>query len=105
MGLFSLFAGGGMTENVADARKIGALIVDVREADEYRRGHIEGALNVPLSDLASIRKIAPDKQTPLRLYCASGARSTRAVGQMKAMGYADVSNMGGIMGYRGPLER
>ncbi|MDD7369349.1 MAG: rhodanese-like domain-containing protein [Berryella intestinalis] len=105
MGLFSFFTGGNITESAADARDRGALIVDVRETDEYRRGHIEGARSVPLSDLASIRRIAPDDQAPLYLYCASGARSARAASQLRSMGYADVTNMGGIMGYRGPLVR
>lgn len=79
----------------------GALLLDVREADEFRSGHIPGAVNQPLS---TIRRIALPKDAPLFLYCLRGTRSRRAAGILKEMGYQGKS-IGGISGYKGPIER
>lgn len=78
----------------------GALLLDVREPDEYASGHIPGSLNYPLSTLQSS---LPEKGHPLFVYCHSGARSARAASWLKARGY-DVENIGGITEYHGPLE-
>jgi NADPH-dependent 2,4-dienoyl-CoA reductase/sulfur reductase-like enzyme/rhodanese-related sulfurtransferase len=62
----------------------GALLVDVREADEYARGHVEGAINAPLSRLRhDVEQLPRDRE--LWLYCLSGKRSYdagRALGQL-----------------------
>ena len=63
----------------------GAVLVDVREVDEFRSGHIPGAINQPLSNISQI-KIPKDK--PLFVYCLRGSRSRRAVGMLKRMGYS-----------------
>ena len=62
-----------------------AVLLDVREADEFRSGHIPGAVNQPLSEIDKI-KLAKDK--PLYVYCLHGSRSKRAVGILKRMGYS-----------------
>ena len=46
-----------------------------------------------------------DKAAPLFVYCLSGARSRMAVAQLQQMGYAKVTNLGGINSYRGKVER
>ena len=56
-------------------RTKGAVLIDVREADEYAAGHIPGAVNVPVDDLGCIEY---GKETPLFLYCLSGVRSLKA---------------------------
>ena len=61
----------------------GAVLVDVREVDEFRSGHIPGAINQPLSNISQI-KIPKDKT--LFVYCLRGSR--RAVGILKRMGYS-----------------
>ena len=83
----------------------GAVIVDVREADEYAQGHIPGAINVPADNLETIQSIVIDKDTPIFSYCLRGSRSRGAAKAMKAMGYTHVINMGGINKYKGELER
>lgn len=49
MGLFNLFAGVDINKGVEECRATeGAVLIDVRGADEYRQGHIPGAINIPL---------------------------------------------------------
>ncbi len=106
MGIFSMFGSGkDMKAKVDEAKSNGASIIDVRERGEYAGGHIPGAKNVPLSVFqSSFAKTCPDKNAPVALYCASGARSSRAASAAKSMGYTNVTNLGGIMNYNGPLE-
>ena len=82
----------------------GAVIVDVRSAEEYAKGHIPGAINIPGDDLEAILSAVPDKSTPLFTYCLRGSRSSKAAGALKGMGYANVINMGGIDKYKGETE-
>ena len=46
----------------------------------------------------------PDRNASLYLYCHSGARSRQAAAMLKRMGYWNVTNIGGLMGYRGTIE-
>ena len=80
----------------------GAVLLDVREADEFRSGHIPGAINVPLS---AIDQVTLPKDKPLFVYCLRGTGSRRAVGVLKRMGYQNVKNIGGIVSYKGALEK
>jgi phage shock protein E len=68
-------------------------MLDVRSPGEFAMGHVRGALNVPLDQLAqAIELVVPDKKAPLLLYCASGARSGMACSILQQMGYKDVRN-------------
>ena len=79
-----------------------AVLMDVREADEFRAGHIPGAINVPLSGIDTI-SIPKDKQ--VFVYCLRGTRSCQAARKMKKMGYTKAKSIGGIMGYKGQIEK
>ena len=79
----------------------GALLVDVRERDEFKAGHIPGAINQPLS---TIGQTTLPKDKPLFLYCLRGTRSRQAAGILKSMGYK-VKSIGGISSYRGKTEK
>jgi molybdopterin/thiamine biosynthesis adenylyltransferase/rhodanese-related sulfurtransferase len=77
----------------------GAVIVDVREAEEYGVGHIPGAKHVPRTYLESrIEAAVPDRDAHVILYCASGQRSAYgALTLTRDLGYTDVASMtGGI---------
>jgi molybdopterin/thiamine biosynthesis adenylyltransferase/rhodanese-related sulfurtransferase len=77
----------------------GVVLVDVRESDEWDRGHIPGAVHVPRSYLESrIDAAAPDRDARVILYCASGQRSALAAHALKdLLGYSNVASMtGGI---------
>ena len=78
-----------------------ALLVDVREAEEYADGHIPGAVNVPLS---IIERAQLPMDRPLFLYCLKGSRSARAAGILKRRGYSRVRSIGGIKGYKGERD-
>ena len=82
----------------------GAVLVDVRTAEEYAAGHIPGSVHVPLGRLEPIRFLA-GADTPLFVYCHSGARSAAAAAELEDMGYTQVHNIGGIMFWQGYLER
>lgn len=108
--IFNLFKRKGprktMMEAVAEAKSNPAVhIVDVRTAEEFREGHVPGALNVPVDQMGRIQQLVPGKEAPVYLYCASGARSMMAVGMLRRMGYQDVTNVGGIHAYTGSLTR
>ena len=103
MGLFDLFARRpGLAEGLEAWKSTpGAALLDVRTPEEFRSGHIPGAENLPLDRLDSLQ--APT-ETPLFVYCHSGARSAQARRMLEHARYA-VTDLGGLMGYRGPLER
>lgn len=76
-----------------------AVVVDVCTTDEYAKGHIVGAKNVPLDQLeASLANSVKNKQLPVVLVCASGARSNRAVATAKKLGFERVYSLTGGMG-------
>ncbi len=77
----------------------GAVVLDVREAEEWSTGHIPGAKHVPKSFLESrIEGAAPDRDQHVILYCQSGNRSAWAARTMiDDLGYTNVESMtGGI---------
>ncbi len=82
----------------------GAVLLDVRTPQEYREGHIPGSKNVPLQELGRVTAVAAGKDTPLFVYCHSGARSRQAVNELRRMGYLQVKNIGGIAAYTGKVE-
>ena len=72
----------------------GAVLVDVREPNEYSEIHADGALLLPLSELeARYAELPNDK--PLVMICRSGARSARAGEFLLQNGYSDVTNLTG----------
>ena len=74
-----------------------AVLLDVRQADEFNAGHINGAVLVPHDTIAEkIGAVVPDKNTPVYVYCRSGRRSAIAVEAMKKLGYADLTDLGGM---------
>lgn len=82
----------------------GAVLLDVRTAQEYAQGRIPKSQNIPLQELSRAGGVIADRNTPIFVYCLSGARSKQAVSMLKNMGYTDVTNIGGISGYRGKVE-
>jgi len=75
----------------------GAVIVDVREIEEFQVGHLPGAKHVPRSYLESrIEGVVPDRATQVILYCASGNRSAYGARTLERdLGYARVASMSG----------
>ncbi len=107
MGLFDFFRStADINAGVAEYETIdGAVLLDVRTAEEYRDGHIDGSVNLPLDRISFIEDMVKDKSTPLYVHCYSGSRSGRAVSYLKQMGYTNAANIGGISSYRGKVIR
>ena len=90
MGLLSFLGFGSSKLN--DALRNHALIIDVRTAAEYDRGHIPEALNIPVDRInVSIQRIKGYNK-PVILCCNSGARSSTALQILKANGLKEVYN-------------
>lgn len=85
-------------------RKEGAVLLDVRTPQEYGSGHIPGSYNLPLQTIEDAQVLVQNKETPLYVYCHSGARSRQAVQQLQYMGYQNAKNIGGITAYSGKVE-
>jgi sulfur-carrier protein adenylyltransferase/sulfurtransferase len=82
---------------VRERLQSGALVIDVRQDEEWSAGHLPGARHVPKSHIESrIEGAAPDKATPVVLYCASGQRSAWAARTLiEDLGYQSVASMTG----------
>lgn len=76
------------------------VLLDVREVDEYKRGHIKGALLASLGNIKSkMDELHLLKGTTIYVYCHSGARSAKACDILEKMGYTHVYNLGGIINW------
>jgi rhodanese-related sulfurtransferase len=85
--LFSQFAGGGMkSEDAHQKVAAGATLLDVRTPAEFKSGHIDGAINIPVQELEKRISEVP-KGAEVVVYCRSGARSSRAAGILNKNGY------------------
>jgi len=78
------------------------LVLDVRTEADFKNGHIKGAKNMPLSDIAgSIEKMSENKKQPILVYCNSGNTVTRAIKLLKKAGFEKVNNLeGGIAAWK-----
>ena len=75
-------------------QKKGMMILDVRTGKEYERGHIPGAVHVPLADVgARIKKVKKEKE--LVVYDQAGSRSIWAIKRLMGMGYKNLYNLKG----------
>ncbi len=74
----------------------GAVVLDVREPDEYGQGAIPGSLHIPRGNLESnIEPRVPDHDTKLIVFCAAGNRSAFAAKTLADLGYTDVVSVSG----------
>ena len=76
-----------------------AVVLDIREQDEWDRGHAPGAVHIPMGDLpARVDELAPflDRDEPLLVTCRSGGRVARTLPWLAQQGY-EVANMAGGM--------
>lgn len=82
-----------------------AMLIDVREPNEFKSGAIPGALNIPLSQLGQRIDEIP-KERELLLYCRSGMRSKTAARMLGRGGYSHISHLrGGISVWSGRISR
>jgi rhodanese-related sulfurtransferase len=74
-------------------------LIDVRTPEEYASGRIAGAVNISLQELPARLSEVP-KDRPVVLYCRSGNRSAQAMDVLKASGYTNIYDMGGIIAWQ-----
>ncbi|MGB3330397.1 MAG: rhodanese-like domain-containing protein [Thermomicrobiales bacterium] len=99
--VMSKLMGGGAQETdvatVVEGLAAGTItVVDVREQDEWRAGHIRGAIHIPLGSLGE-RTAKIDRSKPVVTVCRSGMRSLRGADTLRAAGFEDVRSMAGGM--------
>ncbi len=81
-------------------------IIDVRETSEFQTGHVPNAINIPVKIIEfKIDDLNLDKNEKIVLYCLSGGRASVALNTLKAKGYSDVVNFGGVSNWQGDLEK
>ncbi|MDP2762611.1 MAG: rhodanese-like domain-containing protein [Sideroxyarcus sp.] len=82
----------------AAMQKQGALLLDVREQDEYAAVHAPGSTLIPLGQLSSrLGEIQQYKNKPVAVVCRSGGRSARGVEALRKAGFTQVVNIDGGM--------
>ncbi|MBR0400245.1 MAG: rhodanese-like domain-containing protein [Mogibacterium sp.] len=87
-----------------------SVLVDVRTPEEYREGHVPGAVNIEAklcgrSHRGYIEGVLTDKTAHVYTYCQSGARSGMSAAFLRQMGYMRAENIGGFDTYTGPVEK
>jgi phage shock protein E len=105
--MFNLFSASKNYKSISpqDAKKSidtnkNVLLIDVRTPEEFHSIRIPNSISVPLNNLKyNIEKVAPNKDTEIIVYCQSGARAATASNELVKMGYTNISNLGGIMGW------
>ena len=91
------------------------ILLDVRRQDEYAGGHIPGAVLLPNESIpagaasdeaaaAAVGEVLPDSDQTIYVYCRSGNRSKQASAKLVALGYTNITEIGGINSYTGELE-
>lgn len=71
------------------------IIIDVRTQEEYKKKHIDNAINIPLNEIEN-SAILKDKEQIIFVYCQSGKRSEEASEKLANLGYTRIYNIGSI---------
>jgi len=80
-----------------DEASSSVVYVDVRTPEEYAAGHVEGAINIPHTEMAQrYDELEQYDEKELVLYCRSGRRSGIALGILEDVGFDNVTNAGGL---------
>ena len=82
------------------------VLLDVREEAEYITGHAVGAELLPVDEITreTAAAVIPSEDTPLMVYCRTGRRSAIAAKKLEELGYTEIYDMGGLVGWPYGLE-
>lgn len=81
---------------VAEVDTTQGIWIDVRSVAEYSTGNVEGAINIPHTDVVDrIGEVTSDKEAQINLYCRSGRRASWVKKDLEALGFTNVVNHGG----------
>ncbi len=77
------------------------VLIDVRDKNEFAQGHIEGAINIPMSIVSDeIENAVPNKDQKIFVNCLSGGRSKASCSLIEAKGYTNVHDIGGVSSWK-----
>ena len=83
-------------EELKNMVRKGATLLDVRSIQEYKEGHLRGAIQIADYEIYNkIKKIIPNKKCLIVIYCTNGGRSRKAYNELKKQGYENVFNLYG----------
>ncbi len=85
-------------------QEAGATIVDVRSKREFDEGHIPGSINIPIGSSDFIPMLPKDRNSPIIVYCRSGARASSFEKTILQEGYTNLYHLGSLNKWTGPIE-
>ncbi len=95
MGLLSgLFGKSKKQDQIIDMLANGGIIIDVRNPNEFKSGHVKGSKNIPLQSISSKLDDIKKLNKPIVLCCASGIRSAQATSMLKKRGVNAINGGG-----------
>ncbi len=102
--LSTLIGGKGLspTEATILINRRKAAVLDLRELEAYKAGHLPGAKHIDAAGLnAAIEKLKLDRNNPLILVCETGVQSRKATSEVKKLGFAEVASLdGGVQAWK-----
>jgi rhodanese-related sulfurtransferase len=83
-------------EALEQSERDGAVLIDVREDEDWREGHAQGAKHLTRGTIElEIEEEIPDLTTPIICYCGGGSRSALVAESLQKMGYENVRSLAG----------
>lgn len=80
------------------------VVINIRSPEAFAKGRVPGAINISLEDLPAAARDLPTG-TPVVLYCNLGFKSWHAAGELKKQGIDARGLVGGLRGWKGPIEK
>ncbi len=87
-------------DDIRQTLQDGAILLDVRNTNEFDRGALPNAQNIPLAILPVLAHERLDKSSQVLVYCQAGARAVMAEKILAGLGFSNVTNIGGMMHYQ-----
>ena len=87
-------------DDIRQTMENGATLLDVRNVDEFNRGALPNAKNIPLAILPVIAHERLDKADKVLIYCHTGGRALMAERILASLGFSDITNIGGVSHYQ-----
>lgn len=93
-----------MNHVVEDTYRFNGVLIDVRDREEYDKGHVPGAINIPMEYIDGEQAYL-ERGRPLIFYCDRGSQSILAARKYMQAGYEVVNVVGGFAYYKGYIEK
>lgn len=87
-------------DDIRQTLQSGAVLLDVRSTDEFNRGALPNAKNIPLAILPMLAHEHLERDNPVLIYCQAGGRAMMAEKILASLGFTNVTNIGGMHLYQ-----